>query len=118
MRDSNHRKQFGLDDTTSLRAFLRKQVGRGPLRAQPSWLEDYSGQINMDYIARFESLESGFREICSALRIKSVMLPHELKGSGENFREKFDDQSIQLISDVYAAEIDMFGYTFDNIDSV
>jgi hypothetical protein len=113
MRDPQHRRRYNLTDNTSFTEFLSRQIGRGSLRPQTSWLTDYSGRIAMDYIARFESLQSGLDEVCKALGIGALDLPHELKGSGEDYREQFDDQCIRMIKDAYKAEIDLFGYTFD-----
>ena len=113
IRDANHKMRYGINEQTSLCEFLQKNIGRGSLRTQMSWITDFGGGIPMDYIGRFESLRSDFREVCSELQLPEVILPHELRGSGEDFRDHFDDHCIRLVKDAYKAEIDMFGFTFD-----
>ncbi len=113
MRDPNHRARFGLNDGTSLNDFLSKHIGRGALRPQISWIRDFDGRIPMDYIARFESLEVDFQRVCEALRISQVTLPHDRKGSRVNYRRHFDKRSIDLIREVYKAEINLFDYSFE-----
>jgi len=113
MRDPNHRKRFGLDDETTLFAFLRKQVGRGALRSQLSSIKSFSGRIDMDQIVRFETLDADFGKICEALNLSDLELPHVLKGGGDDYRGHFDGASKQLVGRKYIEEIERFGYTFE-----
>jgi Sulfotransferase family len=113
MRDPDHQRRFGLTSRTTLAEFLARWCGRGALRPQTAWLKDYSGAIPMDFIARFESLGNDFAEVSRRLNLPTARLPHELKGSGEDYRAQFDRSSIELVGRVYAEEIGVFGYSFD-----
>jgi len=83
------------------------------LRPQTYWLKNYDGSINMDYIGRFETLTEDFNAICTALDIQRISLPHRIKGTGEDYREHYDTESMDMISNVYQEEIKLFNYSFE-----
>lgn len=113
MRDDIHKITFGIADQLSFDAFLAGHCGKGLLRPQTYWIKDFRGRIALDYIGRFESLADDFRAICEAIRRPDITLPHELKTHNQGYHEHYNPRSIDLISKVYAEEIEMFGYTFD-----
>ena len=66
----------------------------------------------MDYVGRFENLADDFVNVCERLRIEPTILPHERKGSDDDFRDHYDEESIKLIRNAYREEIDLFEYSF------
>lgn len=113
MRDEVHRKNHGISEGVSLTEFLRLFAGKGMLRPQTYWLEDFNGSISLDYIGRFENLSSDFGKLCNLMGLSHISLPHKIKGSGADYREIYDKEAIQIVADVYQKEIDLFEYDFD-----
>jgi hypothetical protein len=114
MRDEIHRRGYQLTESTSLNEFLRRCAGRGMLRPQMYWLTSFDGSIHLDYIGRFENLQKDFLEICRCLHITLSGLPHKVSGTGEDYREQYDQDSIDLVSRVYRRDIETFGYSFES----
>jgi hypothetical protein len=112
MRDEMHKKNHKVTGQLSLNEFLRLYAGKGKLRPQTYWIKNFGGSIPLDYIGRFETLIEDFQEICRVMRIPHITLPHKLKGSSEDYREYYDKDSIDIITQVYKEEIKMFGYSF------
>ena len=112
MRDEVHRKRHQINGQLSLYDFLQRFAGKGMLRPQTYWLEDFSGSIPLDFVGRFETLSEDFHKICEAIGISPITLPHKMKGRGEDYRDSYNSDSIQLVSTVYREEIEMFGYSF------
>lgn len=112
MRDENHQKSHKITGDISLNEFLRLFAGKGLLRPQTYWIKNFRGSIPLDYIGRFETLNDDFQEVCKAMHIPPITLPHNIKGSGEDYRECYDKDSINIITEVYKEEIEMFGYSF------
>lgn len=106
-------QRYRFDRNTSLSDFLDRSVCRGALRRQTSWLEDFSGRIAVDRVMRFESLEEDFLKVCDELHIAPISLPHARQGSGENYRDRFDQRSQGIIEQAYRKEIELFGYAFE-----
>lgn len=72
-------------------------------------------QLQIDYLGRFESLESDFQHICERLGVDAV-LRHSNRSTQSNrdFRQQYDDRMIQIVADVYRKDIEVLGYDFDN----
>ena len=113
MRDELHQKSYNVDDQISLNAFLKLHTGKLALRTQTYWIKDFRGAIPLDFIGHFETLNNDFQEICDAMNIPRISLPHDIKGSGEDYREHYDEDSIKIIEEVYKEEIEMFEYKFE-----
>lgn len=113
MRDEIHKKNYGIYSDISFNHFLKKFMGKGMLRPQTYWLQDYRGKINFDYIGRFELLQETFDVINSHLDVKHISFAHEIKGSGDDYRSHYDNDLIKMVSTFYSKEIKMFGYGFD-----
>lgn len=113
MRDEIHKKSHKITGDLSFKDFLRIYSGKGMLRPQSYWIKDFDGSINLDYIGRYETLVEDFQEICRAMHIPQIALAHKIKGAGGDYREQYDNESIDIISDVYKEEIKTFNYSFD-----
>jgi len=113
MRDEIHRKEYRIATPISFDEFLRLHIGKGMLRPQAYWIKDFSGHIDLDYIGRFENLAEDFQKICEQLSIPHIVLPHKIKGTGEDYRQYYNKHSIELVMKHYKEEITMFGYDFD-----
>jgi len=69
---------------------------------------------NVDYIMRFENLTDDFRTVCGALGISPAMLPHYNRSNRDNHYSKYyDDELRELVRTRFAAEIQRFGYRFE-----
>ena len=113
MNDEIHKKNLKITKDLSLREFLNLYAGKGMLRPQVYWIKNFEGKISLDYIGRFENLSEDVHEIFKKLQLENIKLPHKIKGTGKDYREIYDDESIQIVSEVYKEEIRMFNYTFN-----
>lgn len=114
LRDELERRKLKIEGQPSLNEFLRIHAGRGALRPQFYWMQNFRRQFPFDYIGRFESLNEDFQEVCRRVHIPEVTLEHTNKGSGEDYREHYDDASRDLIASVHKEEIALFDFTFES----
>jgi hypothetical protein len=112
--DEKHRQGYRITEGTSFNEFLRRFAGRGMLKPQTYWITGFNGSIPLDYIGRFESLKKDFEEICRYLRITPLVLPHKGRGSGDDYHQHYDKDSMDLVSTVYRCDIEEFGYSFES----
>lgn len=81
--------------------------------AQTGWICDPEGSVLVDFIGRFETLESDFSEVAQRLGRK-VELPH-LKRSSEgrrSHRESYSGEAAAVIERVFRQDLDVFGYEY------
>jgi Sulfotransferase family len=68
---------------------------------------------NVDYIMRFENLADDFRAVCNRLGIPPATLPQYNRSTRGHYSKYYDDELCELVRRRFAAEIERFGYTFD-----
>ena len=68
---------------------------------------------NVNYIMRFENLADDFRAVCAALDISPAPLPRYNRSHREHYSKYYDDELRELVGARFAAEIERFGYTFE-----
>jgi Sulfotransferase family len=68
---------------------------------------------NVDYIMRFENLADDFRTVCGTLGISPGALPRYNRSSREHYSKYYDDELRDLVRARFVAEIERFGYTFE-----
>jgi hypothetical protein len=68
---------------------------------------------SVDYIMRFENLAEDFRAVCAALDISPVTLPQYNRSDREHYSKYYDKDLRELVHARFAAEIERFGYTFE-----
>jgi len=113
MGNEIQKKKYKITKNFSFKDFLRMYSGRRMLRPQTCWIKSFDGSIKLDYIGRFETLVEDFQKICSAMHISHIDLPHENKATGNYYTEHYDEESMEIISDVYKEEIEIFNYSFN-----
>ena len=67
---------------------------------------------NFDKIIRFESLSEEFRDVCLNLGIASPHLPHRNRSTRKTVSSYYDDESKDLVAEIFREEVDVFGYEF------
>ena len=97
MRDEIHKKNLKINDNISLNEFIKMFKGKGMLRPQTFWLYNFSGFMPFDYIGRFENLKNDFEEICKRIDVQKNVLPHKIKGSDLDYRQYYDNESIDIV---------------------
>lgn len=112
LRDETHRREYGVTADIDLETFLQRFAGRGMLRPQTHWLKSFDGSISLDLIARFEDLHEDFERVRAAVYLPAGPLPYEIPGDGEDYREHYGSGARGLVAEVYAEEIEFFGYEF------
>ena len=68
---------------------------------------------DLDFIGRYENLEEDFRAICAKTGLSNITFPHEELRYREHYSAYFDDETLELVQDIYKVDIEKFGYCFD-----
>ena len=79
------------------------------------WLKDNDGQINVDFVGRFENLAADFLLICQTLDIPNASLEHLRKSHNRrdgSYRDAYDIETRNLVKHVFREDIAEFGYEF------
>ncbi|MCX7553346.1 sulfotransferase family 2 domain-containing protein [Marinicella sp. S1101] len=78
---------------------------------QTDWLCDEQGQIMVDAVYHFESLQEDFQTIKKKFGL-SADLPHLKPTKPVSYQTFYDNRAKQIIEQHFAADLDAFGYEF------
>jgi len=79
---------------------------------QSNWMYDMNGELIVDYIGRYETLDYDFAEICRRIGI-NVQLPHLNRTVHRDYRSYYTDASRTRVEELWEVDVANFRYTFD-----
>ncbi len=88
---------------------------KGATKLQADIITHKSGQLIVDYVGRYETLNQDFERVCQRLGL-AVSLPHLNQSQHRDYRNYYNDRTRQLVADHFQQDIDLFGYTFEGYD--
>lgn len=96
----------------SFARYVDYELSRGKL-VQSRMLTSRHGRMLVDFVGRFESLETDFMEVCGHLGL-AARLPHVNAGPcGDDFRTLYTPRLAARVADGFGEDIERFGYTFE-----
>ena len=87
------------------------------LRPQTRWITSANGNIEMDYICRFETIDKDFKTVCEQIGAPLTELPRVLvdnrnPASRPYYTDDYDADLVDLVARVYSEDIRQLQYTF------
>ncbi|MDX1701280.1 MAG: sulfotransferase family 2 domain-containing protein [Melioribacteraceae bacterium] len=71
----------------------------------------YEGEQFVDFIAKLENIKKDWKNISSKIKCLHV-LPHKNRTRHNPYKTYYDEESIQIVSEIYAEDLKNFGYKF------
>jgi hypothetical protein len=109
-----HIQRLKLKADITFREFLIRFAGHGPLRSQLDWLVEFSGEIRLDRIVRYEYIGELVHDVSKTLGVKNIELPHLIRSKRSDYRLKYDSDLYDFVANVYSQEIKEFKFEFDD----
>ena len=78
---------------------------------QVEWLKDDVGDISIDFIGKFESINADFNHVRNIIGIDES-LPHLNASNRASYQSYYDDETMEIIADWFHEDIKEFGYSF------
>jgi len=71
-------------------------------------------QEDLDFVVKFENIQSGYNIVCDHVGIESRKLPHLNSTRHKHYSEYYNDNTKQIVAEKYQEDLDYFGYKFEN----
>jgi len=98
------------------KAFIDKEVrlinSHAMFMPQTDWISDMEGNIILDFVGRFENLSADAKYVFNKIGLNTE-LGHLRKSDRSDYKEYYEPWSVDLIAEVFAKDIEKFGYTFE-----
>ncbi|PSJ17036.1 sulfotransferase family 2 domain-containing protein [Nitrosomonas supralitoralis] len=80
---------------------------------QCEYVVNKDNEIDVDFIGRFETLESDFEILAKRLGVSANLskINHSQKG---DYRSYYNDASAEVVAKLYSRDIELFDYSFDH----
>lgn len=107
---------------------------------QSEFIYDNNGELKVDFVGRFENLQKDFNQICTQIGISIIKIPYVNKSDQKkveprttlvklikdrfkhkrksiptfkSYQEYNDEESKEIIAELYKTDIELFGYQFN-----
>jgi hypothetical protein len=81
-------------------------------RQQADFLVDERACLLVDFVGRFERIDTDFREVCRQIGISAELKSLNLSRHAD-YRTYYDRRSIQLVAEHFRDDVERFEYAFD-----
>lgn len=84
-------------------------------KPQVDWLT-FRGEVRVDYVGHFESIDDDFRNICGRLGIEGAALPHMNRSADHDrrLRHVYTPEAVRIVERLYRVDLQTFGYAVPN----
>ena len=81
-------------------------------KPQMDWLVDDRGEIIVDFVGKYENLNSDLKTICKKIGIPNSHLQQTHTTAKRSYKKAYSDEGIEFVREHHIRDIEMFGYTF------
>ena len=107
---------IGMQENDDFKTYLSLIQRREHVQWMPQFrfFLDENGEQLVNFIARFENFNDDVSTILGELDIKVDAIPHSAvnKTVRGNYRQYYDDESVEMIRQIYRQDIELLGYEF------
>lgn len=79
--------------------------------SQKEWLTDANGNLDVDFIGRYENYLGDVQKILAELNVKTS-IGHARKSKRSDYRDYYNENTMNIVANLWADDIEYFKYEF------
>ena len=87
--------------------------GGAVVKRQLDFITDPNGNIFVDFLGRYESLQKHFDEVCKIIGIEPITLLITNNTIHDHYTTYYNEKTVKIVEELYEKDIDAFRYGFD-----
>lgn len=112
-----HKKKADkISNFSSFKDFLYSDFGKYMINERYGdmfdWICDFNDNIIVDYVGKLETINEDWKNICKLTNINYRELPHINSSNRDDYRNYYDDDTIELIRKRFHKTINQYNYEF------
>jgi len=84
------------------------------VRPQSQQLIDDGGNVALDFVGRYESLQQSYDEICTRIGVPAMELGRKNPSRHDAYTEYYDDELRDRVAEYYKDDLRVFSYDFES----
>ena len=113
LKDPSHRQHELFKTFESYEKYIEWRVAED-LHLQKDFVTDENGELMVDFIGRYETLDRDFKEVCERVGVE-YQLPHLNKTPRKNYDHYYTPRAAALVAEAFKEDIELFGYDFGGL---
>ena len=82
-------------------------------KPQTDFILDDNGEMLIDDYYKLEDIKKNYSKLSKKTSANFNFLPHANEGNYYSFKDYYNKESIEIVSEIYKSDIDFFNYTYD-----
>jgi len=115
LKEQSHHQHEIAKSFRSFEHYLEWRVNENK-HLQRDFVANEEGELIVDFIGKYETLERDFATVCDRLGLK-CKLPHLNTSSHKGYKSLYTPETVALVAEAFKEDIEFFGYTFDGLKS-
>lgn len=106
---------IGMQENVSFKYYLDLIRKKTHVQWEPQYqfITDSNGELIVDYVGRLESINKDMDVIFNRIGIKAT-IEHTNATKHQHYSHYYDDESREMVSELYSSDIRMLGYAFES----
>ena len=116
-KDVNDSFSYELANSENFKDWVQKFLINGDkeiVTHQYKYVTDENNKIILDFIGKIENIKSDIEFIFKQINLHDLTLPQMNQSNRGNYIQYYDQYTIDLVSDYYSTDINLFNYSFDD----
>jgi len=81
-------------------------------RPQHSFITNADGELQTDMLGKVETMQASYDAIAQRLEVEATELDHANRSRRGDYRQYYDQETIDGVARIYARDLELFGYDF------